>query len=128
METSLLLKLITGKPITNEEIAYELYEVCDREHAHCNDACPVYAMNGNKVLNDIDKDGCDCFKNGTAMLNFIKTASLIDILINDEEYLRESKLSNMSMPDRFAFVKKSFSLEDIEQMVNEIRPNKDEKR
>lgn len=71
-------KIAIGKQPTEQEIASELYEICEREHSSCNDACPVFRLNGHKVLNNSPKPfhenrGCDCFKNGTAMLNFIRS-------------------------------------------------------
>ena len=52
----------------------ELYEICESTHASCDSECPVFAVN-NEVP-DTAKDfnvnrGCDCFKNGTAMLEFL---------------------------------------------------------
>jgi len=69
-------QLVRGKKISKSEIANELYEICDREHSGCSDACPVYRLNGSKAPGE-DKPfeenrGCDTFKNGTAMYNFIK--------------------------------------------------------
>ena len=67
MET-ILEKLIAKQPITDGDIAIELYEVCDRVHASCNNECPVFKKNGGKAVG-ADKPfkvnrGCDCFKNG----------------------------------------------------------------
>jgi hypothetical protein len=71
----LIVKLALGEEIDREEITNALYEICDREHASCNDMCPVFRLNGSQVpdtTNDFDVNcGCDCFKNGTAMLKFI---------------------------------------------------------
>ncbi len=72
----LLKKLIKGETITEDDIANELYEICDRVHATCDDECPVFNLNDGEVP-DTAKDfyvnrGCDTFKNGQAMLNFIK--------------------------------------------------------
>jgi hypothetical protein len=64
-----------------------LYDVCDSEHAHCNDDCPVYKLNGSQVLDtvhDFDKNrGCDCFKNGAAMLKFVEKKLGRKLTIND---------------------------------------------
>jgi len=76
MEQELLFKLIKGEKPTDEDIKNELYDICEGVHASCDGECPVYMLNGNKVpdtANDFKVNrGCDCFKNGTAMLNFIK--------------------------------------------------------
>lgn len=76
MDDELLLKLIKGEKITQKDIEYGLYEMCDRVHAHCDYECLVFRLNGNRVpdtANDFNINrGCDCFKNGNAMFNFIK--------------------------------------------------------
>lgn len=45
MENSLIVKLALGHPVSDKEIANELYEICEREHSGCNNDCPVYAFN-----------------------------------------------------------------------------------
>ena len=74
-DTSLIIHLIKGSKITERMICDELYEICDREHSSCNYDCPVYALNGYAVPhnNNDTRYGCDCFKNGKAMLDFIKS-------------------------------------------------------
>jgi hypothetical protein len=75
MEENMILEFVeTGKVIvTQKDIEEALYEMCDREHAGCNPGCLVYRLNGNKIPNKEGKmSGCDCFKNGVAMLRFIK--------------------------------------------------------
>jgi len=76
METDLLFKVIQGKEVTEEDISTELYYICDRVHSSCDCDCPVFQLNNNKIP-DTAKDfnvnrGCDCFKNGKAMLEFIR--------------------------------------------------------
>ena len=72
----IILKLAKGEKITDADLESELYEICDRVHSGCDSECPVYAVNGNKVP-DTAKDfkvnrGCDCFKSGKNMLDFIR--------------------------------------------------------
>lgn len=72
----LIEKLVYGERVSKTEIASELYEICEREHSSCNDSCPVFRLNGSKCPGS-DKPfeenrGCDCFKNGKAMYNFVK--------------------------------------------------------
>ena len=71
------------KPIAKEQkfteeelkqISDELYEICDSVHSSCDSCCPVFSIY-NRVP-DTSHDykvncGCDCFKEGTAMMNFI---------------------------------------------------------
>jgi hypothetical protein len=72
----LLIALATGKKIDDSDIASALYEVCDREHSSCNSDCPVYALNNLAAPNTKPGNrGCDTFKNGTAMLEFIREKS-----------------------------------------------------
>ena len=74
---SLLTKAIAGKPVTDFDIADALFEICDNVHSSCYSACPVYAANGHAVpdtAHDFKKNrGCDCFKNGAAMLAFLRS-------------------------------------------------------
>lgn len=71
---SLLLKVIKREEITDEDIEEELYDVCEREHHSCNSDCLVYLVNGNCHPDTKDGNyGCDCFKNGNAMLEFIRS-------------------------------------------------------
>lgn len=73
---NLLLKLIRQEQVTDQDIADELYEICDRVHSSCDSDCPVYSINGNRVpdtANDFKVNrGCDTFKDGEAMLRFIR--------------------------------------------------------
>jgi len=76
MSEELLMTLCLGKTPTQEQIEDALYDMCDREHSSCNSCCYVYALNGGKPPGN-DKPfkilrGCDCFKNGKAMLEFIR--------------------------------------------------------
>jgi hypothetical protein len=77
MEKSLIIKLALGETPTEKEIIDELYEICDRVHSGCNNDCPVFELNGGKVVEprEGDFDGCHGFKNGRKMLNFIREKS-----------------------------------------------------
>jgi len=69
---SFIESLINGQLPSKQDINNFFYEICDREHASCNPECPVYAIN-NKVPNDSkSRSGCDCFKNGEAMIKFLR--------------------------------------------------------
>ncbi|MDG1950966.1 MAG: hypothetical protein P8J32_09210 [bacterium] len=72
----LIVLLAKGEKITDELIQEGLYEICDRVHASCDADCPVFRLNGNKVpdtANDFNVNrGCDCFKSGKNMLEFIR--------------------------------------------------------
>lgn len=78
MKTKIILpfiaKLALGQPITDLSLVDELYEICDREHGSCNSECPVYYINGNKIVPD-GYNGCACFKSGITMLAFIRKAA-----------------------------------------------------
>lgn len=77
----LILKLVKGETITDADLEYELYEICDRVHSSCDSECPVYQLNGNKVpdtANDFRVNrGCDCFKSGKNMLEFIRSKNAL---------------------------------------------------
>ena len=69
----IIRKLIAGEVVSELDVEDALYEMCDREHASCNDACLVYKLNGSKIPDLLKTScGCDCFKDGCTMLNFIK--------------------------------------------------------
>jgi len=71
----LLDSAVNGWKITDEDIADDLYEICVRVHASCGSECPVYKKNKGAVGADKPFDenrGCDCFKNGKAMLEFLR--------------------------------------------------------
>jgi hypothetical protein len=69
----LLVKLALGQKITDEDLENALYEVCDDVHSSCNSSCPINRLNGGEVPNTLPNNrGCDCFKNGKAMLKFIR--------------------------------------------------------
>ncbi len=71
-----IISLALGKPLPDDYLKDMLYDICDEEHSSCNSRCPVYALNGNKVpdtAHDFNVNrGCDCFKSGTDMLEFIR--------------------------------------------------------
>lgn len=75
----LIVTIAKGKQVTDDQIKDELYEICDSVHSSCDSGCPVYRLNGNAVpdtANDFNVNrGCDCFKNGTSMLEFIRNAT-----------------------------------------------------
>ena len=71
----LLMTLIKGEQVTEGMIAGELYEVCCRVHAGCTSECPVYQVNGGIPWGGGKKGGnCAYFKNGNAMLSFLRKA------------------------------------------------------
>lgn len=74
----LIILLALGETVNDKVIAEGLYEICDDVHANCNEDCPVNKMNGGEApdtANDFRVNrGCDCFKDGTAMLHFIRSS------------------------------------------------------
>jgi hypothetical protein len=76
MTTEGLMKLALGVVLTDQDIEDELFKICNRIHSSCDRQCPVYALNNGHPLG-FEKDwlsncGCDCFKNGKAMLAFMR--------------------------------------------------------
>lgn len=73
----LLAKAIAKEEIKDGDIEYALFEICEREHSSCNDECPVYEKNRGCFLASgrpfKENRGCDCFKNGPAMLKFLRS-------------------------------------------------------
>ena len=69
----IITKVIQDKEISDNELAYELHKICSQEHSSCNDNCPVYELTKGHLPNDMGRGiGCDCFKSGSMMLNFIR--------------------------------------------------------
>lgn len=71
----LLRKIINKKPFDDRDIADALYQICEDIHSSCDDNCPVYELNHGCVGEDkprSENSGCDCFKNGKAMLKFLR--------------------------------------------------------
>lgn len=69
----LLRKLIKNETVTEKDLEFALYEICENTHASCDENCPVYRANEYEVPNNEKSDcGCDCFKNGSKMLQFLK--------------------------------------------------------
>lgn len=63
-----------GTPVTVNEQKRIAYEVCDEVHSHCDENCPVYATNNNSAPDETNSGyGCDCFKDGTAMIEFVRS-------------------------------------------------------
>ncbi len=72
----LLTKAIAKEKIEDGDIAGALFDICEREHSSCNDECPVFEKNGGAVNSNRpfkENRGCDCFKNGPAMLEFLRS-------------------------------------------------------
>lgn len=67
----IILKLVLGQQITEEEIHNELYEICCSVHAGCDDDCPVYRLAGGTP----GTEDCSCFKNGKLMAEAIRLLS-----------------------------------------------------
>jgi hypothetical protein len=56
---------------TEQDIKNELAETCNSVHSSCSRACPVFDYADGKVP-DTEGNGCDCFKNGAKMYDFLR--------------------------------------------------------
>jgi hypothetical protein len=74
---ALLKHAIAGTCPQEFVIREALQEICEDHHATCNIACPIYEKNGNHPLGYekpwLSNRGCDCFKNGKAMLAYLRS-------------------------------------------------------
>ena len=72
-----ILQSVMKKINISEEIKLKelLYEICDSEHSSCNSKCPVYKMTGTIPMGSEHED-CICFKDGSKMLDYLKTKNL----------------------------------------------------
>jgi hypothetical protein len=69
----LVEKVLLGTA-TKEDVYDELYEICDRVHASCDDDCPIHRINGGVLKDGSSYEklyGCGCFKNGEKMAAFL---------------------------------------------------------
>ena len=81
----ILFKVIMKELPDENEIINALRNICDDVHASCNEDCPVYSLNRGPLnpkiwgpLNPKASDkGCEAFKSGRRMLEFIRTKLLI---------------------------------------------------
>jgi len=73
---NIIKKAILRQPITLQDIAEELYEICDRVHASCDDECPIYEANNHKIPWNKDLSNCICFKDGKKMLKYLDYHSI----------------------------------------------------
>lgn len=64
--------IYAGGKISEASMCEYLEDICDRVHSSCDEGCPVFLRNGHKVPWTSDLSTCECFKNGKAMLEFIK--------------------------------------------------------
>lgn len=73
---ALLRKTIDRQPIYEDDLADALLEICKREHSSCNSECPVFDKNNGPLHPERplkENRGCDCFKNGYKMLDFLRS-------------------------------------------------------
>ncbi len=76
MDIDMLKKLACGEMLSDSDLDTILFEICDTHHAlNCN-KCIIYKINDNKSPGSEkpfrENRGCDCFKNGQKMLEFIR--------------------------------------------------------
>ncbi len=73
--TDSIIKLVIQGSLSDEDIQSILLDICEGEHYSCNLTCPVYRLNGGSPPSTGDfhvNRGCDCFKSGKDMMEFIK--------------------------------------------------------
>ena len=68
----LLYQAVNKNPITDEHIAAELLVICCEVHSSCHTNCPVYATNYCSIPYNKDLTECACFRDGSAMLEFLR--------------------------------------------------------
>jgi hypothetical protein len=72
---SFMKALVNGTPVSKEDTESFFYNICDREHSTCNSDCPVFAITNSVPNKSNSRYGCDCFKDGKAMIKYLKTNS-----------------------------------------------------
>lgn len=65
-------------PLMGPELVKQtLSDICEREHAQCNESCPVYKLSmsficfGGYQVSEKKVSKCYCYGNGTKMLDFL---------------------------------------------------------
>jgi hypothetical protein len=59
--------------ITDTDVEEALTQICEDEHASCNDRCPVFKKCGGCAQNDeSETNGCECYKDGARMLQILR--------------------------------------------------------
>lgn len=71
METDLIIMLAKGEIPSDIALEGALHDICDNVHSDCDEDCPIYELTDGE-LPDAEGRGCDCFKDGKAMLKFIR--------------------------------------------------------
>lgn len=67
----IIMKIIKNKVIVDEDLEKALYGICNREHAYCNENCPIYALGFAS-----EEDFCAYHKKGAVMLKALKKSYL----------------------------------------------------
>jgi len=87
----IVMKIIKGEKVPDQDLADELYEVCCSVHSSCGNDCPVFKSNCGSIPYEyhIVKHGrrkgqmdgeCSCFKNGSEMLKFLRQRKEVGML------------------------------------------------
>lgn len=83
-EEALILMSVAGFPVNKRAITRNLYEMCDTYHSGDCSGCLVAQCNGGEPPDTQSTGyGCDTFKNGNEMFDFIQ------IKMQDSELLQE---------------------------------------
>lgn len=69
----IIMKIIKNKVIVDEDLEKALYGICNREHAYCNENCPIYALG---LMDKANGGFCAYFKKGAVMLKALKKSYL----------------------------------------------------
>ena len=71
MLTEVVMMLVRGETVSQEQIEGALAGLCDLHSDSCDYHCPVFANNGESV--PVDGNGiCTCAKDGKKMMEFLK--------------------------------------------------------
>lgn len=92
---TILEKAIKRQPITDSDIRMELAEICEQTACQCDSSCPVYELNGNKVVCRKGNPRCVCWHNGGAMLDFIREYYISNGLMRSEDQVLAAKLTEI---------------------------------
>ena len=94
MNSDILKRLVNKEKIilSDQDAVNMLYDICNREHASCNNDCPIYDQ--VLTLKQREKKTCPYFNNGNAMLQGLRGHKIFAIAIDGTNKLITEKQLN----------------------------------
>lgn len=106
----IIKKLLLGKEVSREDMAWEMWQICDKCSAYECIGCPV----SDSIKGDKGKD-CPYFKNGNSMLDAYE-ALLRSKAIAKGEFIKkaENKKKKKKENDKIKYIDSEFDIQEID--------------